>query len=149
MDGHRKCGVRFTPAQTRACGGNCPECGKPLTVGVLHRVAELADRPRGFRPAGVPECWNLVRLPEIVSEILGPGPKSKRVTGEVSRLVRALGPELTILCDAPADEIARIGGTLPGEAITRLRRGEVLTDAGYATGSTRISVRRPPRPHRC
>ncbi len=131
LDGHRKCGVRFTPAQTRACGGNCPECGKTLTVGVLHRVAELADRPRGFRPPGAADCWNLVPLPEIVSEILGPGPKSKRVTGEVSRLVRALGPELAILRDVQAGDIARVGGTLLGEAITRLRRGDVLADAGY------------------
>ena len=123
--------MRFTPAQTRACGGNCPECGKPLTVGVLHRVAELADRPRGFRPSGAADCWNLVPLPAIVSEILGTAPKSKRVTGEVSRLVRALGPDLTTLREMPADDIARAGRTLPGEAIARLRRGEILAEAGY------------------
>ncbi len=143
LDGHRKCGVRFMPAQTRACGGNCPECGKPLTVGVLHRVAELADRPRGFRPPGAPDCWNLVPLPEIVSEILGPGPKSKRVTGEVSRLVRALGPELAILRDVPTDEIGAVGGTLLGEAITRLRRGEVLADAGYDGEYGEVRLLRP------
>src|SRR5260370_19761237 len=131
LDGHRKCGVRYTPAQTRACGGNCPECGKPLTVGVLHRVAELADRPHGFRPPGAADCWNLVQLPQIVSEILGPGQKSKRVAGEVARLVRILGPELAILRDVPVSEIATAGGTLLGEAISRLRRGEVRTEAGY------------------
>jgi ATP-dependent DNA helicase UvrD/PcrA len=131
LDGHRKCGVRCTPSQTRACGGNCPECGKPLTVGVLHRVSELADREHGYRPRGAPECWNLVQLPQIVSELVGTGPKSKRVTAEVSRLVHALGPELAILRDVPADEIGAAGGTLLGEAIARLRRGEVIADAGY------------------
>lgn len=131
LDGHRKCGVRLDPGQTRACAGNCPECGKPLTVGVLHRVTELADRPRGFRPAGAPGSWNLVPLPEIVSELVGSGPKSKRVAGEVARLVAALGPELAILRDLPTDDIARAGGTLLGEAISRLRRGEVIADAGY------------------
>ncbi len=131
LDGHRKCGVRLNPAQTRACGGNCPECGKPLTVGVLHRVAELADRPRGFRRAGAADSVNLVPLAEIVSEIAGSGQKSKRVAGEVARLVAALGPELAILRDVPTDDISRVGGTLLGEAVSRLRRGEVITEAGY------------------
>ncbi|MGH3191453.1 MAG: endonuclease Q family protein, partial [Streptosporangiaceae bacterium] len=52
LDGHRKCEIRVDPEQTRSLEGACPACGKPLTVGVLHRVAELADRPAGFRPPG-------------------------------------------------------------------------------------------------
>ena len=131
LDGHRKCGVRLNPAQTRACGGNCPECGKPLTVGVLHRVSELADRPRGFRRAGAADSLNLVPLAEIVAEIAGVGQKSKRVAGEVARLVAALGPELAILRDVPTDDISRVGGALLGEAVSRLRRGEVTAEAGY------------------
>src|SRR5216683_987651 len=131
LDGHRKCGVRFEPGQTRERHGTCPECGKPLTVGVLHRVAELADRPAGYRPAGVPGFRNLVQLPQIIGEILSTGPKSKKVTAEVSRLVAGLGPELGILREIPADELSRAGGSLLGEAISRLRRGEVIRDAGY------------------
>ncbi len=87
LDGHRKCGVRIDPEQTRALEDRCPACGKPLTVGVLHRVAELADRPAGFRPAGAAGFTSLVQLPEIIGEILATGPKSKKVTGEVGRLV--------------------------------------------------------------
>jgi DNA helicase-2/ATP-dependent DNA helicase PcrA len=55
LDGHRKCGVRFEPGQTKEHDGTCPECGKPLTIGVAHRVAELADRPVGYRPPGAPQ----------------------------------------------------------------------------------------------
>jgi DNA helicase II / ATP-dependent DNA helicase PcrA len=129
LDGHRKCGIRVNPEQTREPA--CPECGKPLTVGVLHRVAELADRPAGFRPAGAASFTSLVQLPEIIGEILATGPKSKTVAGEVGRLVAALGPELRILRDIPLDELRRVGGSLLGEAIARLRRGEVIRDAGY------------------
>jgi DNA helicase-2/ATP-dependent DNA helicase PcrA len=131
LDGHRKCGIRVEPAQTRSLGTICPGCGKPLTVGVLHRVAELADRPDGFRPPAAAGFTSLVQLPEIVGEIFSTGPKSKKVTSEVSRLVAALGPELGILCEIPPDEIGRVGGARLGEAITRLRRGEVIRDAGY------------------
>src|SRR5690349_8933205 len=131
LDGHRKCGVRVDPEQTRALDTLCPQCGKPLTVGVLHRVAEIADRPPGYRPPGAAGFTNLIQLPYIVGEILATGPKSKKVTGEVGRLVAALGPELGILRDVPLDDVRRVGGPLLGEGITRLRRGEVIRDAGY------------------
>jgi ATP-dependent DNA helicase UvrD/PcrA len=131
LDGHRKCGVRVDPEQTRALDAICPACGKPLTVGVLSRVAELADRPAGFRPAGAAGYTCLVQLPQIIGEIRSTGPRSKTVTGEVGRLVGALGPELSILRDVPVDDIRRAGGTLLAEGIARLRRGEVVRDAGY------------------
>jgi DNA helicase II / ATP-dependent DNA helicase PcrA len=131
LDGHRKCGVRIEPEQTTALEDRCPACGKPLTVGVLHRVAELADRPLGYRPDGAAGFTCLVQLPQIVGEILGTGPKSKTVTAEVSRLVSALGPELSILRDVPLDDLRRAGGSRLAEGIGRLRRGEVIRDAGY------------------
>ena len=131
LDGHRKCGIRLEPEQTRERDGVCPECHKPLTVGVLHRVAELADRPDGYRPDGAAGFNNLVPLAEIISEILSVGPKSKSVNAVIDRLVAAFGPELAILRDVPAEELARIGGSPLTEAITGLRRGEVIKDAGY------------------
>ncbi len=131
LDGHRKCGIRLEPEQTRERDGLCPECHKPLTVGVLHRVAELADRPDGYRPDDAADFNNLVPLAEIIGEILSVGPKSKSVNAVIDRLVAAFGPELAILRDVPTEELARIGGSPLTEAITRLRRGEVIKDAGY------------------
>ena len=143
LDGHRKCGVCLDPEQTRALEGRCPACGKPLTVGVLHRVAELADRPAGFRPDGAAGFTSLVQLPEIIGEILATGPKSKKVTGEVGRLVAALGPELTILREVPLDDLRRVGGSPFAEGIGRLRRGEVIRDAGYDGEYGTIRLFRP------
>jgi uncharacterized protein (TIGR00375 family) len=129
-DGHRKCGVRMTPAETRTLGGMCPECGKPLTVGVLSRVEELADRPDGFRPDGAPEVRSLLQLPLVMSELLGVGPKSKKVVGQIDALTAALGPELDILQTVPVDDI-KGHSPLLAEAVDRLRRGEVIREAGY------------------
>ncbi len=131
LDGHRKCGVRLEPEQSAAHGGMCPGCGKPLTIGVLNRVAELSDRPAGYRPERAAGSVNLVSLPDVVGEILRAGPKSKRVDAEVSRLVAALGPELAILLDVPPGELSRAGGSLLGEAVTRLRAGAAYKEAGY------------------
>ncbi len=131
LDGHRKCDVRLEPEQTRGVDTICPQCGKPLTVGVLHRVAELADRPLGYRPPNAAGFTNLVQLPEIMGEIVGTGPKSKKVAVAVGKLVAALGPELSILRDVPLDDLRRAGGSLLSEGIARLRRGEVIRDSGY------------------
>ena len=131
LDGHRKCGVRMEPAESAASAGLCPECGKPLTIGVLNRVTELADRPAGYRPPGAPQSTSLVALPEVIGEILSTGPKSKKVTAEVDRLVGALGPELAILLDLPLDELSRAGGSLLAEAVSRLRAGTARKDPGY------------------
>lgn len=130
VDGHRKCGVRTEPRETLAHRGICPVCGKPLTVGVLSRVEELADRETGERPAGAAGFTSLVPLPEIMGEILGVGPKSKKVLAQVDRLTAALGPELVILQDVPVDDIAAHSPLL-AEAVTRLRRGQVVRDSGY------------------
>jgi DNA helicase-2/ATP-dependent DNA helicase PcrA len=131
LDGHRKCGVRFLPRQSKSHDEMCPQCGKPLTIGVLHRVTELADRVTPQRPDGAAGYTNMISLPEIVGEIRGSGPKSKRVTAEVDRLVAALGPELAILHDTDLADVTRAGGSLLGEAIARLRRAEVIKEAGY------------------
>ncbi|HEX6754779.1 MAG TPA: UvrD-helicase domain-containing protein, partial [Mycobacteriales bacterium] len=131
LDGHRGCEVRLDPAETRSLGGRCPSCGKPVTVGVLHRVATLADRPAGFVPDGRPGWFCFVQLPQVVGEILGVGPRSRTVLAEVDRLVGRFGPELAILQDVPVDELAAAGGAALGEAVARLRRGEVQLAGGY------------------
>jgi uncharacterized protein (TIGR00375 family) len=130
-DGHRACDVNWPPARTREAQGRCPECGKPLTVGVLHRIEELADRPDGFMPPGAPGVTHLIQLHEILGEINGVGPKSKTVDAQLTALVAELGSELSILRDVPIDEITRAGGELLGEGIARLRRGQVHRTPGF------------------
>ncbi|MBN1282741.1 MAG: hypothetical protein JXA24_03075 [Proteobacteria bacterium] len=130
-DGHRGCGVRLTPAETRRLKGICPVCSRPLTVGVLHRVEELADRPAGSQPpATAGEVKSLVPLCEIVSEIMGRGPATKGVLARCETLLEKLGSELAILTEVPTEEIGREWPPL-AEAMARLRRGEVFREAGY------------------
>ncbi len=131
LDGHRACGVRTSPEQTRAAGGKCPVCGKAPTIGVQHRVEALADRPSGYRPSGAAGYRSFVQLPQILGEIAAVGPKSKSVTAQVTALVERFGPELSILGDVPLDDLAARAPSIVVEAIARLRRGEVRREAGY------------------
>jgi hypothetical protein len=110
---------------------------------VLHRVSELADRPVAQQPAGAAGFINLVSLPEIIGEIAGSGPKSKKVIAEVDRLVATFGPELHILCETDVADLSRAGGSLLGEAVARLRRGEVIKEAGYDGEYGVIRLMRP------
>jgi len=132
VDGHRKCGVRFTPEETRAHGGICPVCGSPLTVGVQNRVETLADRSPGeTRPGTAGEVLSLVPLPEILSEIRGVGPSSKAVSQDYEKLLAKLGPEFSILETVPLEDIAESANPVLAEAISRLRGGKVIRQAGY------------------
>jgi DNA helicase-2/ATP-dependent DNA helicase PcrA len=133
LDGHRKCEVRLSPKETLAHGGRCPVCGEPVTIGVEHRVEVLADRSEqeATPPATAGEVSNLVPLPEILSELTGSGVATRTVENSYDQALARLGPELSILQAVPAEDIARAGSTLLGEAITRLRRGQVIRDPGY------------------
>ena len=131
LDGHRNCQVRLLPHQTKQLEGRCPECGKPLTVGVMHRVDDLADREDDTQPETAGAVQSLVPLPEILSELLHVGPKSKKVGQHYEGLLNQLGPELQLINDIPLEDIRKGGDTLIAEAISRLRKQEVIREAGY------------------
>lgn len=131
LDGHRSCGVCLTPEETLARGGICPVCGKKLTVGVEHRVEELADRPAGFRPSEAKPFESLAPLPEVIAASTGFSATGKRTGAVYETLLRELGPEFYILREAPVGEIAAAGGPLVAEGVRRLRLGRVELRAGF------------------
>ncbi len=129
-DGHRKCGVCFDPLTTREHDNICPVCGKPLTVGVSHRVMELADRNTPLYQEQAPGFESLIPLPEILSELLGVGPASKAVLKQYARLIGKFGSEFRLLRETPVEEISQ-DSTLLGEAIKRVRQRKVIRQAGF------------------
>ena len=132
LDGHRNCQARLSPRETREHEGRCPVCGKPLTVGVMHRVEDLADRAEEATPpetAGTMQ--SLIPLPEILSEIHQVGPKSKTVAQHYESLLGQLGPELQLLNTLPLEDIESAASSLVTEAVSRLRKQEVTRHAGY------------------
>ncbi len=139
-DGHRACGVRWRPAETRAAGGVCPVCGRPVTVGVLHRVEALADRPEGTRPEAARPYENLIPLTEVIASARGIGPASQKVQETYDALLHALGPELRVLREVSVEEIARCGEPLVAEGVRRMRAGEVEIAPGFDGEYGRIRV---------
>lgn len=143
-DGHRSCGVSLSPMESAEAGGLCPRCGKPLTPGVVSRVARLADRPMD-ESAPCPDDFagtnrrpyrSLVPLTELLGELLGAGPGSKKVQAAYSGLVAGAGSEFSLLLDLSLPEIEAlrtggVSGELLAEAVGRMRSGRVSVRPGY------------------
>src|SRR5262249_31884898 len=126
-DGHRKCEIRWQPAQTLQTDGRCPVCGGKLTVGVLHRVERLADRPEEATPAAERPVQDVIPL----GAVLGVGLDSKKATAIYKTAREQVGPELHMLRTIPPEDVARCGEPLVAEALRRMRTGEVEILAGY------------------
>ncbi|MFW6240327.1 MAG: UvrD-helicase domain-containing protein [Thermodesulfobacteriota bacterium] len=131
MDGHRACGVWMRPEETLRREGRCPACEKPVTVGVLHRVNLLADRPDGHRPPGALPFRHIIPLPEILSEQLNVGPRTKSVDRRYRGIIEKLGPELPLLLEVPIADVEAAEGPELAEAIRRMRDGDVRITPGF------------------
>ena len=138
-DGHRDCRVNWTPAQTREANGVCPVCGRQLTVGVLARVEDLADRRQDTGRQGPSRSPTSSSCTRSLGEIEGVGPKSKTVEGKVNSLVAALGPELEILDRSPGERGRRRRRRASGR-----RRAPVARREGDPRSGLRRRVRGDP-----
>jgi len=130
-DGHRACSVRMAPEETKRNGGRCPECNSKVTVGVMHRVQELADHPAGRRPIQARSFTSLIPLMEIIAEVERIGVNSKKVNTLYLDLLSRLGNEYNVLMESDIKEIRQAGTDLLGEAINRMRAGKVSIHPGY------------------
>ena len=130
-DGHRKCGIALSPSEAMKIDNICPVCGKPLTIGVLHRVEDLADRDDGSTSVARPGYTSLIPLEEIISQALGVGVKTKTVSRKYTSLIEEFGSEFRILLDLPREEME---GRVPERilrGIMAVRSGDVEIVPGY------------------
>jgi uncharacterized protein (TIGR00375 family) len=130
--GHKKCRISLPPGEARRMGNKCPKCGKKLTLGVLQRVEELADRPDGFRPRDAIPFRSLLPLYEVISFATGVNRLyAKAVLEQQDRLIEAFGDELAVLLDAPLEELLRYSKQEVAEAIVAVRENRLKFTPGY------------------
>lgn len=130
-DGHRNCGISCSPQESKKYNNLCPVCGKFLTIGVLNRVEELADRPVGFKPENAVPFKSLVPLREIISESLSLGSEAKEVEREYDNLIEKFGEEFKILLESSRGDLESATSPEISEGIIRAREGEVYIEPGY------------------
>jgi len=130
-DGHRACNVHLSPNDTIRCHGICPVCNKPVTVGVMHRVEALADRPEGFEPPDAVPFVRMVPLLEIVAEAMGIGANTTGAARQYQKLVAEGGSEFGILLDRSMGELSAFVPERILEGIVRVREGRLRIRPGY------------------
>ena len=140
FDGHRNCGVCLSPEESKKYKNLCPTCGKPLTIGVMNRVAKLADRPVGAKPAKTIPYKSLIPLEEIIADVLRVGTGTKRVAEHYRELIKRIGSEFKVLLEAKQEEI--IAASLPeiAEGVIRVRKGKVNIRPGFDGEFGKISI---------
>ena len=131
FDGHRKCSLCISPSEAAAYGNICPVCGKKLTIGVLHRVEQLADREEDFVLSGAKPFESLVPLPEVIGACTGKSAASKKVLEQYESMLVKLGSEFEILRNIPVEDIKKAAGASVAEGIHRLREGKVERTPGF------------------
>ncbi|MEM5766206.1 MAG: endonuclease Q family protein [Candidatus Aenigmatarchaeota archaeon] len=130
-DGHRNCEINLHPRDAMKLNNICPKCGKKLTIGVLHRVEELADRPEGFVPKDAIPFKTLLPLYEIISFAWGCGELySKKVLQEHNKLIEKFINELNVLLNVPKEELLKVTNEKIADAIIRVREGRVSYKPG-------------------
>lgn len=149
VDGHRACGFWCEPEETKRRKGLCPVCGKPLTIGVLNRVVELADRETGTLPSsGIVPYRSITPLAELIGSVYGVGSSSKRVRTAMDRLCAGGRTEFGILLDLSEADLAPYASPEIVQAIFAMRRGEVERIPGYdgEFGKIRVKAHAPEQP---
>jgi len=130
-DGHRLCGISLSPKETKKYNGICPNCGKSLTIGVLSRVEQLADRPEGFKPENAIPFKSLIPLEEIIADALDKGVATIEVRKEYEKLIKEFGNEFSVLIDIPRNDLETVTLSEIAEGIIRVREGKVFIEPGY------------------
>jgi len=130
-DGHRKCFSRLSPKESIENDNKCPVCGKKLTIGVMHRIEELADRPSGVKPSNAIPFRHLVPLEEIIAMAFGMGLGTQAVMQEYHKLIKAFGNEFTVLLEATKAELNEGTTNKIADGIVRVRQGKVNIIPGY------------------
>ena len=141
-DGHRLCEVSMPPEETKKNKGICPKCRKPMTIGVMNRVAKLADRPEGEGSENKIPFRSLIPLNEIIADVLGVGVASMAVRKEYEKLIDAGSSEFKILMDADYESLRKITGEAIASGIISVREGKVEVIPGYDGEYGKIKILR-------
>jgi len=131
FDGHRSCDLVLAPEESKKLNKVCPRCGKKLTIGVLHRVDDLADRQEGHLPKDTIPFKNMIPLDEIVADALGQSVGTKGVEQEYEKIVKNIGPEISILFDRTEEELSAVTFPRIVEGILKVRDRQVEISPGY------------------
>jgi uncharacterized protein (TIGR00375 family) len=129
--GHRACNIKLNPKEALAYNNICPKCGRPLTVGVLQRVEDLADRPDGFKPENAKPFYSVIPLSEILAAVFSRAVSTKVVSHEYDKLIANFGSEFNVLLSTTSEDLKRVTDEKIADVILKNRNHEIVISPGY------------------
>ena len=129
-DGHRTCNFSCGPSEAEKLNNICPKCKSPLTIGVLHRVEAMANRPEGYRPKGAADFRSVLPLSELIALYCRQAVFSKKVFSVYNSLIDKFDSEFNVLLDAKKDELEKTDAKL-ADLIIKNREGKIEIVPGY------------------
>ena len=139
-DGHRNCDISLSPSESDRYNNVCPVCQKLLTIGVLNRAEQLSDKPEGFKPPKPVPFKSLIPLQELIADVLGVGPNTKKVKKEYDNLIEKIGPEFKILLEVPSFDLKAASSQEIAKAIVDAREGRINIEPGFDGVFGKISI---------
>jgi len=131
LDGHRSCNICMEPKESLKNKNICPKCKRPLTIGVLNRVEQLADREEGYRPEGAVLFKSLIPLSDILASLLNSSVASKTVFSEYYKLIKNFQTEFNVLIEAKKEDLIKAADEKIADAIIAVRERKVKIKPGY------------------
>lgn len=131
FDGHKNCNVVMSPEESLKHKNLCPTCGKMLTIGVAHRIEELAKREQGYKPKNAKPFRNLIPLSEVIAGAIKQPITSKKVMPIYDKLIAKFGSEFNILLNANDDDIKKSADEKIAEYIIKNRHQKIKFHPGY------------------
>jgi uncharacterized protein (TIGR00375 family) len=131
LDGHRACDVCLEPKESNKNKKICPKCKKPMTIGVLNRVEELADREENFKPKNAKPFRSLIPLSEILSKVIGYGVATQKTWKEFNNLIKNFHTEFNVLLEASSEDLKKVTDDKIADAIIKIRDNDFEVKPGY------------------
>ena len=131
IDGHRACNISMEPKESLKNKNICPKCKRPLTIGVLNRVEQLADREEGYKPKGAVPFKSLIPLSEILASLFNSSVASKKVFAEYYNLIKHFETEFNIMLEAKREDLIKATDEKIADAIISVRERKVKIKPGY------------------
>ncbi len=129
-DGHRICNVCLSPDESLKLKDICPKCGRKLTIGVAHRIEELADRDINYKPKNAIPFKTIIPLSELLSVYYNQDINTKLIWNVYNKIIEKYS-EFDVLLDLDYEKLKEIMDTKLINVILQNREGKIKVKPGY------------------
>lgn len=128
-DGHRMCNVCLSPDESLKNKDICPKCGRKLTIGVAHRVEELADRDVNYKSKNAIPFKTIIPLSELLSVYYNKEISTKFIWNVYNKIIEKYS-EFDVLLNLNYEQLKEIMDSKLISVMLQNREGKIKVKPG-------------------